>query len=47
VSTLTLDAATPTDTGPVAANRPLGDGRIPVVFPNGYGSAFLVMNPQP
>jgi hypothetical protein len=44
VSTLTLDAATPTDTGPVTESRPLGDARIPVVFPNGYGTAFLVID---
>jgi hypothetical protein len=44
VSTLTLDAATPTDTGPVSENQPLGDGRIPVVFPSGYGTAFLLVD---
>jgi hypothetical protein len=47
VSTVMLDAATPTDTEPVAANRALADGRIPVVFSRGYGTAFLVFDRAP
>jgi hypothetical protein len=46
-STIMLDAATPRDTGPVAESVVLGDGRVPVVFSRGYGTAFVVLNPAP
>jgi hypothetical protein len=46
-STVILDAATATDTGPVAVSRSIGDGRIPVVFATGYGAAFVVLDRAP